>query len=68
MVGQLTGNRFHPRLVWIGGAAGEVDATCFQPYDKEQIESGQATRCPDFNSREVDRSHHVPMRLHEGRP
>ena len=68
MVGQLTGNRFHPRLVWIGGAAGEVDATCFQLHDKEQIESGQAALGPDLHGGEVNRSHHVPVRFQKRVP
>lgn len=63
MVGQFTGNRFHPRPVWIGGAAGEVDATCFQLHGKEQMKSGQAALGPDLHGGEVDRSHHVPLRL-----
>ncbi len=54
MVGQFEGDRFHPNFVRIGGAARELDASGFQPHDKEQIESGQAILGPYFNSREVD--------------
>ncbi len=65
MIGQLAGDRLHPHFVRIGGAARKVDAACFQFHDKEQIERCQATLRPDFHGREVDRSHHVPMRLEE---
>lgn len=35
LVGQLEGNRLHPRFVRIGGAAGEVDAAGFQRRGKK---------------------------------
>ena len=37
-VGQFEGDRFHPRLIRIGGAARKVDAAGFQLHDEEKIE------------------------------
>ncbi len=65
VVGQLASHRFHPRFIRIGGAACEVDAACFQLHDKKQIERRQPTLCPDFHCSEVNRGHHVPVRLQE---
>ncbi|TWU27993.1 hypothetical protein Poly41_69750 [Novipirellula artificiosorum] len=42
VIGQFTGNHFHPRFVRIGGAACEVDAARSQLHDKEQIESAKS--------------------------
>ncbi len=63
IVGQLEGNRLHPRFVRIGGAAREVDAARFQLHGKEEIESGQATFGPDFDRGEVNRGRHIPVRF-----
>ncbi len=63
IVGQLEGNRLHPRFVRIGGAAREVDAARFRLHGKEEIESGQATFGPDFDRGEVNRGRHIPVRF-----
>ena len=65
MVGQFEGHRFHPRFKRIGGTACEVDAAGIQLHDEQKIQRRQPTLCPDFYGREIDRSHHVPMRLEE---
>ena len=43
-------------------------APCREFHHEEQIESDQATRCPDFDRGEVDAGQHIPVRLDECSP
>ena len=67
-VGQFAAHLLHPGFVGIDATAREVDASCFQFHDEQQVECNQSAFRPNLDCCEIDGSEHVPMSCQEGLP
>ena len=67
-IGQVSGNDFHPGLIWIRCASGQVNAARLQLHDEQQVIGDQPASGPDFDGGKVDRRQYVPVRFEERGP